>query len=107
MDAPFDLPILPVVSGAVSTLNISAPPHSHLTIRCPMQVTTAERHDVVFGGLTEALDVLPDLAEYRLYFVVPPDRFTSFKKQRIKAAPKGSQPGRVVRVRQSVLKLVI
>ena len=47
-----------------------------------LQVTCARNHSCKQKGLHDVLDLLGDPSAPRLYFVLPPDRFTNFRYQR-------------------------
>ena len=49
-----------------------------------LQMTLANKHDIVAEGLLQALDVLRDPDSARLYFLVLAENFDSFQKQRLK-----------------------
>lgn len=64
------------------------------------QIITAERHDINYVGVKKAMAVMQATgSEVRLYFVVPPGIFASFKKQLL----KGTGAGETLNVKQFVL----
>jgi hypothetical protein len=68
------------------------------------QITINEEHGVNGTGLLAAVEQLrAPAAACRLYFVVPPDKFASFTKQRIKRPRHGPVPS----ISQLVLELPV
>ena len=65
-DADYFVP----ASDNIVAVDALLPKHAAL-----FQTTTAEQHEVDSAGLSEALDLLPDRSEYKLYFPVPEHRY--------------------------------
>lgn len=71
--------------------------------------TTAETNwnPVNMKDLKTALDLLPESEVYKLYFPVPEHRFANFKKQLFEGEEGAGSKGRVNRVHQYKLRVVM
>ena len=92
-------------SKNVVAVDALLPAHASL-----FQITTAERHEVDSAGLSEALDLLPDTSEYKLYFPVPEHHYPKFGRQKLTTERGTGVPLETMRlksVRQYALKVVL